>query len=124
VCIVTRVLYVEDNALVREITCELLGQDRREVIAFATAEEGLAEFDRRPFDIVITDVSLPAMSGLSFARQILRRKPTAAVIIASGYPLDFGVEELGPNVRSIIKPFDSAQIDTLIMDIADSGNGG
>jgi CheY-like chemotaxis protein len=39
-----RILYVEDNQLVREVTSELLAQDEREVVARATAEEALAAF--------------------------------------------------------------------------------
>jgi CheY-like chemotaxis protein len=40
-----RVLYVEDNALVREITCELLADGLREVVAVTTAEEALSAFN-------------------------------------------------------------------------------
>jgi len=110
----TRVMYVEDIALVREITCELLAREDREVRAFATAEEALAEFERSAYDVVITDVSLPSMSGLVLARRIVEINPAAAVIIASGYPLDFGADQIGVNVRSIVKPFEASQIDSLL----------
>ena len=36
-----RILYVEDNPLVREVTSELLAQNERQVVALATAEEAL-----------------------------------------------------------------------------------
>jgi CheY-like chemotaxis protein len=110
---VTRILYVEDNMIVREVTAELLAQDGREVVALATAEEAHAEFKRRPFDVVITDVSLPVMSGLDLARGILAIKPDTPIIIASGYPLT-SVPGLGPNVRAIVKPFEARAIDSLI----------
>jgi CheY-like chemotaxis protein len=109
-----RVLYVEDNALVREITCELLAVEGRSVVACSTAEEALQEFRQMPFDIVITDVSLPVMSGLELARNILSSAPTALVIVASGYTLNEGLEHLGPNVRAVTKPFSAEQIDELI----------
>jgi CheY-like chemotaxis protein len=112
-----RILYVEDNAIVREVTSELLAQDRRHVVALATAEEALNEFKENPFDVVITDVSLPVMSGLDLARSILSINPTAAIIIASGYVLNSGVESLGPNVRTIVKPFEASEIDSFIMDL-------
>ncbi|MEA3196321.1 MAG: two-component system, cell cycle response regulator CpdR, partial [Gammaproteobacteria bacterium] len=63
-----RILYVEDNPIVREVTTELLIQDHRHIVALGTAEEALKEFEEHPFDLVITDVSLPAMSGLDLAR--------------------------------------------------------
>ena len=107
-----RILYVEDNPLVREVTSELLSQDQRKVVALGTAEEALNAFKADPFDVVITDVSLPVMSGLDLARNILTLKPRAPIIIASGYALTSVVQNLGPNVRTIVKPIEASQNDT------------
>jgi CheY-like chemotaxis protein len=112
-----RILYVEDNAIVREITSELLAQDQREIVTCATAEEALKEFAAEPFDLVITDVSLPVMSGIELARSILELKPHVPIILASGYDLDFAIEDWASNVRSIIKPFDAAEIEALMSEL-------
>jgi two-component system cell cycle response regulator CpdR len=112
-----RILYVEDNSIVREVTAELLFQEERDIIAVATAEEALLEFRERPFDVVITDVSLPQMSGLDLARQILGIDPKALIIVASGYSLDLSLQTWGPNVRAIVKPFEAADIDRLIVQL-------
>jgi two-component system cell cycle response regulator CpdR len=112
-----RILYVEDNPLVREITSELLVQTQRHVVALGTAEEALQEFAEHPFDVVITDISLPAMSGLDLARKILNIEPKAPIIIASGYFLDLSVKTWGPNVRAIVKPFEGSEIDALIAEL-------
>ena len=112
-----RILYVEDNPLVREVTSELLAQDEREVVARATAEEALEEFREQSFDVVITDVSLPVMSGLDLARSLLAIKPDVPIILASGYALTSVVQNLGPNVRTIVKPFEAREIDSLITDL-------
>lgn len=109
-----RLLYVEDNALVRELTCELLEGFGREVVAFESAEDALQEFSRRPFDLVITDVSLPAMSGLDLAREVSRLRPEVYVIIASGYPLDLPREGMSSRWRSVTKPVQAADMDALI----------
>jgi two-component system, cell cycle response regulator CpdR len=109
-----RILYVEDNPIVREVTCELLAHDQRRIVAMATAEDALRELREQPFDVVITDVSLPAMSGLDLARKILEMDPNASIIVASGYFLDLSLQPWGPNVRAIIKPFDTAEIEALI----------
>ncbi len=118
-----RILYVEDNSIVREVTSELLAQDHRHIVALATAEEALHEFNENPFDVVITDVSLPVMSGLDLARNILTLKPQASIIIASGYPLTAALHKMGPNVRTIVKPFDPNEIDSLIMDLCPANRG-
>jgi len=112
-----RILYVEYNPLVREVTSELLFQDDRHIVASSTAEEALQEFQTHPFDVVITDVSLPAMSGLDLARRILDINPKAAIIVASGYFLDLNVLKLGPTVRAIVKPFEASEIDALIAEL-------
>jgi two-component system, cell cycle response regulator CpdR len=115
-----KILYVEDNALVREVTAELLAQDQRQIIACADAEQALKEFRENPFDVVITDVSLPVMSGIDLARSLLRIKPHLPIIIASGYSLDFGFENWGANVRAIIKPFEASEMEALIRDLVAS----
>ena len=76
----------------REVTAELLAQEQRQIVACADAETALREFAGNSFDIVITDVSLPVMSGIDLARNLLRIKPHLPIIIASGYALDFGLE--------------------------------
>jgi two-component system cell cycle response regulator CpdR len=117
-----RILYVEDNPVVREVTSELLIHDERYVVALGTAEEALEEFAEQAFDVVITDVSLPAMSGLDLARKILNIEPKAPIIIASGYVLDLSVKTWGPNVRAIIKPFEGPEIDALIDELCAAGH--
>ena len=101
-----KILYVEDNALVREVTCELLAQEQRQILACENAEEALEQFRQDCFDVLITDVSLPLMSGMDLARSVLRIKPRMPIILASGYELDFALENWGANVRAIIKPFE------------------
>ena len=109
-----RVLYIEDNALVRELTCELLSDGTREVVAVATGEEALCAFSAQPFDLVLTDVSLPAMSGIELARQVNKLDPSVPIILATGYPLDPNDCRLGPHVRAIIKPIHPPELDALI----------
>ena len=118
-----RILYVEDNPVVREVTSELLINDQRQIVALGTAEEALQEFAEQTFDIVITDISLPAMSGLDLARKILTIEPKSPIIIASGYFLDLSLKTWGPNVRAIIKPFEGSEIDALIEELCAAGDG-
>jgi CheY-like chemotaxis protein len=112
-------LYVEDNELVRIITSEILAHPTRQITAVASAEEALSVFEPDAFDIVVTDVSLPAMSGLDFARQLLQRAPGIPIVIATGYPLDGSDAALGSLVRVIIKPFEQGQLDEVIDSLRD-----
>ena len=101
----------------REVTAELLAQEQRQIVACADAEAALREFREDSFDVVITDVSLPVMSGIDLARNLLRIKPHLPIVIASGYSLEFGLENWGANVRAIIKPFEAPEIEALISDL-------
>ena len=118
------ILYVEDNSIVREVTAELLAQEQRNIVAVATAEEALREFSEHSFNVVITDVSLPQMSGLDLARKILDIDPKVLIIVASGYHLDLTLQKWGPNVRAIVKPFEAADIDALIADLQKTSGAG
>jgi two-component system cell cycle response regulator CpdR len=118
------ILYVEDNSIVREVTAELLAQEQRDIVAVATAEEALREFRERSFNVVITDVSLPQMSGLDLARKILDIDPKVLIIVASGYYLDLSLQKWGPNVRAIVKPFEAADIDALIAELRQASGAG
>jgi CheY-like chemotaxis protein len=109
-----KVLYVEDNALVRELTVELLADGKRLVTAVATAEEAIS-LDPLRFDLVITDVSLPGMSGVDFARRMQGIDASLPIILVSGYRVDTEEFRLGPNIRAITKPFGSPELEALIL---------
>ncbi len=112
-----RILYVEDNDLVRDITCEFLALPNRSVMAVASAEEALEVFEPNAFDIVVTDVSLPAMSGLDLARQLLQRAPSVSIVIATGYGLNGEDAALGERVRIILKPFEPSQLEQIFEEL-------
>jgi two-component system, cell cycle response regulator CpdR len=112
-----KVLYIEDNALVRELTVELLADGKRQVTAVATAEEALS-VDPHRFDLVITDVSLPGMSGVDLARRLQGIDASLPIILVSGYRLDTEEFRLGPNIRAITKPFGSPELEALIQELS------
>jgi two-component system, cell cycle response regulator CpdR len=117
-----RVLYVEDVALVREITRELLARDGWEIVAVGSGEEALGALNGNRFDVVVTDISLPAMSGVDLARKLEQLLPSIPVLLASGYNLDLDDMRLGPKVRAIKKPFDKKQLDALIRELCGSSS--
>ena len=58
-----RVLFVEDNPDVREVVALLLQEQALDVLTCDSAESAEAAFSAGHFDVLLTDVSLPAMSG-------------------------------------------------------------
>ncbi len=80
-----RVLLIEDDTLVREVVGEYLRRDDHEVSAAVTAQEGLDQFARDSFDLVVTDLALDGMNGERLAMEIKRQSADMPVILLSGF---------------------------------------
>ena len=111
------ILYVEDNQELRETFLEMLEAEGREIVACADGEAALALWEARAFDVVLTDISLPGMSGTDLARRILAKDPNKWIVLCSGYHYPHGLATLGPNVRSLPKPFELEELDALMCEI-------
>lgn len=113
-----RILYVEDDHDLRATICELLEADGREIVAKADGESALEAWQACHFDVVLTDISLPGMSGTELARRILAAAPRQWLVFCSGYEYHEALCKLGVHVRTIPKAFDCEQMDALLDDIA------
>jgi DNA-binding NtrC family response regulator len=80
-----RVLLVEDDAEIRESASELLNLLGHEVVEAPSAERARAALATGSFDVLLTDVTLPGMSGIELAREVMKSRLEMRVIIASGY---------------------------------------
>jgi two-component system cell cycle response regulator CpdR len=112
------ILYVEDNDHLREAIGMLMEADGREVVVCASGEEAVVLDAQTRFDVVITDVSLPGMSGTDLARKILHDNASRWVVLCSGYDFSQSTERLGAKVRSLRKPFEIEELDALLAEIA------
>jgi CheY-like chemotaxis protein len=104
-----KILVVEDSPEVAMITVEYLSELGHEAVAVADAELAIVEMDRQAFDAVMTDVSLPGISGIDLAKHLLKHFPKLPVIIASGYGslnLETMLGQEPPNVMVLTKPYD------------------
>lgn len=112
-----RALFVEDNDDLREQIGFLLEEVGVEFESCATAEEALTRYAPDRFDFLMTDVSLPQMSGVDLARVILRSTPDAWVVFSSGYAMKSDLSDFGPHVRALLKPFDLPDLQQLLAEI-------
>ena len=112
-----RTLFVEDNEYVREQIAWMLEQEGLDVVVCATGEQAEIEFNRSAFDVVVTDVSLPKMSGVDLARRLLAAHPRTWVVFASGYPMGDKLDQFGPRVRSLNKPFETVDLQRLLDEV-------
>ena len=77
------VLVVDDDDVIRETLLELLGGNYQCQEA-STAEEALHKLQAQPFDLVLTDVSMPGLSGSELLERVRELYPETPVIIMSG----------------------------------------
>jgi CheY-like chemotaxis protein len=119
-----KILLVEDSPEVSLITVEYLLELGHEAVAVTDAELALERVAHEPFDTVITDVSLPGMSGIDLAKELLRRHPGLPVVIASGYGklnVDAMLSDQLAPVFALQKPYDMATLEKTLSQAANSG---
>lgn len=80
-----RVLVADDDPMVREVISSYLGEDGYEVELAANGREALEKFCAADFDIVLTDRSMPEMTGDQLAREVKRRNPNVPVLLLTGF---------------------------------------
>lgn len=96
-----QVLVIDDEPLVRTVVERMLRTDGHHAILAASGSEGLAIFSdalerAEPFDLVITDLVMPAMDGREVARSIRRASPDTPIVILTGWGARFGTDEREP----------------------------
>lgn len=77
-----KILLVDDSQFSLSQLCRALG-DEFELITASGGAEGLAALEQHKFDLVITDLLMPHISGLAFLGQVRQRHPRAKVIVSS-----------------------------------------
>jgi PAS domain S-box-containing protein len=81
-----RVLVIDDEENIREILQDFLETDGHEVVACDTGQSGLGELERgRAFDLVLTDLSLPGMSGWDICEKVKAGFPNVTVGLITGW---------------------------------------
>ena len=115
-----RVLYVEDDDLIREELAETLEFDVKELITATNGEEGLEKFKKYNPDIVITDIKMPKMNGLDMSREIKKISPSTPIIVTTAFSDSsylIKAIEIGIN-RYVLKPVDLDKLYEALEDLA------
>jgi len=112
-----RIVYIEDNAELRASIGALMESEGRVVTCCAAAEQALALDAQERFDLVVTDVSLPGLSGTDLARELLKDAPDRWIVLCTGYDLGPYPAQWGPHVHVLLKPFEIEDLESLLDDI-------
>ena len=112
-----RVLIVDDSSVMRKIVERSLrqaGLDLGEVIEAGNGAEALAEVNKGKFDLILSDINMPAMDGLEFLKNLANvesAKGTPVVMITTEGSEARVVEALSVGAKGYIrKPFTPEQV--------------
>lgn len=109
-----RILLVDDNAVVRDMLVDLVSSLGYSADAASGGVEALALFERNRYDIVLTDLVMPGMSGWEVLVGVRQRDPQIPVIIITGTPAIGDPRAALPGVAVLKKPVDVTLLDTMI----------
>jgi signal transduction histidine kinase/CheY-like chemotaxis protein len=106
------VLVVEDDLAVLTTTAQSLRRLGYKVLEAVDGKDGLEMFGTGSgIDLVLTDVRMPGMGGLTLAREVLRRRPDARVLLMSAHFIDESEDEPRFEADGLLsKPFTIAQL--------------
>jgi CheY-like chemotaxis protein len=80
-----RVLVIDDEKEVGDVLRDLLTREGHDVVVCAEAEDGLARLQQERFDLVVTDLGMPGLSGWEVARRVGLARPGIPVAMITGW---------------------------------------
>jgi DNA-binding NtrC family response regulator len=83
---VERILVVDDSPATLEVTRRNLELERFSVATAGAVAEALALLESGRFDLVVTDIKMPGVSGLDLVRHVRENLPDTEVMVITGYP--------------------------------------
>jgi CheY-like chemotaxis protein len=112
-----KVLVVDDDPRVLSVLADVLAGDGHEVETAASGEEALERVLGAPGPprVLVSDISMPGMSGIHLAEEVVSRFPETAIVLVSGWAASASsetLEKLGAAV--VTKPFSSSDVRSAI----------
>lgn len=107
-----RVLVVDDEAVIREGLKRILSGERFDVEPCSSGRMAIELLHEREFDLIITDLKMPGLSGIEVLKAVKTLQPEAPVIMITGYAsVDTAVEAMKNGaVDFVAKPFTPDQL--------------
>ena len=118
-----KLLVIDDDEHILAKLCYFLNDKNYDVTSASDGLEGLQLFenDQQGFDLVVTDIVMPQISGMGLISIIKKKFPDTPVIAITGwgeYPEAFAAESQADKVLS--KPFELSELDKAINDLISS----
>ncbi|MFQ5509030.1 MAG: sigma-54-dependent transcriptional regulator [Leptospirillia bacterium] len=110
------ILVVDDDDSVRESLVYILQEEGHQVVAAASGEEALKQLEATPFQLFLTDLNMPGMTGIELLQAASDRQPSVVGMMLTGYgSVNTAVEAMKAGAFDYItKPF---EVDELIVTV-------
>jgi two-component system cell cycle sensor histidine kinase/response regulator CckA len=116
-----RVLFIDDEPAITEMASHILGQSGYKALFFIDGNEALEYFTQHPhdFDIIITDLKMPRISGSELASRCAALNPDVPIILTSGFSEKISLSNCRQwGVTTVItKPFSIGQLLSTLEDL-------
>ena len=109
---------VEDKDIIRDVVSGFLESEGYQIDEAKDGMEAFEKLSERPFDVVITDIKMPRMDGISLLKEIRKFHPGTEVIIITGYNNRSPQAALGLGAKAFVHK--SCEIETFINRIIDA----
>ncbi|MGE7136894.1 response regulator [Luteibacter sp. NPDC031894] len=108
-----KILAVDDDSLVRETLCAMLEDMGHVVVQAESGKHALVAFETPgKFDLLLTDFSMPGMTGAELAEALRQLQPDLPIVVATGYAE--ALSPSGPGITRLSKPFDQSALASAI----------
>lgn len=113
---IPRILVVDDELSMREFLCILLEREGYEAVVAPDAAEALLLLENNLFDLIISDVQMPALNGIELLARVKAMSPDTAVLMMTAFSAaEQAVEAMKLGAYDYIaKPFKVEEIKVLI----------
>jgi two-component system response regulator PilR (NtrC family) len=112
-----RILVVDDERSMRELLAIVLGREGYEVVVAENGRQALDELERRPVDLLISDIHMPDMTGLDVLRTAKGMNPDLAGIMVTAFAsTETAIEALRMGAYDYIhKPFNVDELKIVVL---------
>lgn len=106
-----KILLIEDNREISENIKEYLELEGYSVVQAFDGEAGIERATREDHDIILLDLMLPEVDGITIAKKVLQKNPTPIIMVTARESIDHRLEgfESGA-VDYLVKPFDLREL--------------
>lgn len=111
-----RILIVDDEEIIRDLLYDTLSQTGYKVKVAINGRDAVKQIENEPFEIVITDLRMPGISGIELLQYVLKMNPDVCVLIMTAY----GTVESAVNAMKlgaydyICKPFELEEMKIIV----------